>query len=93
MKFQKTVCNFLDNLWNRRNVNWQIVVSPFSVTPETVSNVDVVIDQRLLESSKKIAVHPSDIAVTAFITADQLKAYLEGAGATIVPVEFTLANM
>ncbi|KAF8421620.1 hypothetical protein EV426DRAFT_193515 [Tirmania nivea] len=68
-------------------------VSPFSVSSETASKVDVVIDQRLLETSKKIAVHPSDTAVTAFPTAEQLKAYLERTRANVVPVEFTLANI
>jgi len=53
----------------------------------------VVIDQRLLETSKKIAVHPSDQAITAFLTASELSTYLEGTGATIVPVDFTLTNM
>ncbi|KAF8461369.1 cytoplasmic proline-tRNA ligase Prs1 [Kalaharituber pfeilii] len=63
-------------------------VSPLSVTTTNKGGLDVVIDQKLLSSSGKIAVHPSDSSVTAFLTAAQLKEYLEGTGATIIPVEF-----
>lgn len=63
------------------------------MTPATASNVDVVIDQKLLSSTKKLAVHPSDPSVTAFVTADQLRTYIEQTGANIIPLDFTLTNM
>lgn len=70
-----------------------ITVSPFCVTPETASSVDVVLDQKLLSSIKKLAVHPSDSSVTAFVTADQLRTYIESTGANVIPLDFTLTNM
>lgn len=69
------------------------VVSPLSITKDNASAIQVVLDQRLVDSTAKIAVHPSKSDVTVFVAGSEIKSYLENAGAKVTVVEFTLISV
>lgn len=68
-------------------------VSPLSITKENATAVQVVLDSRLVESTAKIAVHPSKSDVTVFVSGMEIKTYLEGSGVKVTVVEFGLASV
>ncbi|KAI5806720.1 hypothetical protein DFH27DRAFT_479628 [Peziza echinospora] len=68
-------------------------VSPLSINKDNQKNVEVILDQRLLDSKSKIALHPSKSTVTVFVTPEQLTTYLESTGVKVTHVDFTLTNI
>jgi prolyl-tRNA synthetase len=68
-------------------------VSPLSITKANATAVQVVLDSRLVESTPKIAVHPSKSDVTVFISGTEIKTYLEGTGVKVTVVDFGLASV
>lgn len=68
-------------------------VSPFSITKDNASAVQVILDQRLVDSASKIAVHPSRSDITAFVSGTDIKSYLENTGVKVTVVEFSLLSV
>src|SRR5579862_1942672 len=80
-----------ESLWNKVLVSSPftlIVVSPLSISKENASKVKVLIDSRLSSSSNLLAFHPSDASKTVFVTAQELKDYLNSCGADITEFDF-----
>lgn len=69
------------------------VVSPLSITKDNAAAVQVVLDQRLVDSAAKVAVHPSRSDVTIFVAGSEIKTYLEKAGVKVTVVEFSLISV
>lgn len=69
------------------------IVSPLSITKENAAAIQVVFDQRLVDSTAKVAVHPSRSDVTVFVTGSEIKSYLENAGVKVTVVEFSLISV
>lgn len=67
------------------------LVSPLSISNESASQVQVLIDSKIIASEELLAFHPSDASKTVFITSKQLREYLESTGVKVTEVEFTAA--
>lgn len=69
------------------------IVSPLSITKENAAAIQVVLDKRLVDSTAKVAVHPSRSDVTVFVAGSEIKSYLENAGVKVTVVEFSLVSV
>lgn len=64
-------------------------VSPFALSNVTdLANVHIVVDAAAFQTTDKLAFHPTESDKTIFISAQELKTYLESLGKEFVEVDF-----
>ncbi|ODQ52156.1 prolyl-tRNA synthetase [Saitoella complicata NRRL Y-17804] len=67
-------------------------VSPLSITKENAAAVEVALDSRIAAATEKLAIHPAASDKTIFISAADLKKYLEETGVKVTEVDFAAAK-
>jgi prolyl-tRNA synthetase len=68
-------------------------VSVLAVTESNAAAVQVVLDQKITEGKKPIAVHPSKSSETIFMTGGEIKAYLEKTGVKLTIHDFSAGTV